>query len=338
MKAPVIVLFLVILSVGVFYGYFYFGNDQNPSTIESREIVKPMEKYAIERLTKTKFEPSVIEIGDVLKDDSDFSSRLFYFYVGGKRVSGQINIPKGTGSPFAVIVMSRGYIEKDSYKTGDGTRRSSEEFARSGFVTLAPDFLGYGKSDSPSDYVMEERFQTFMTAATLIESLDNLNDALSAADISARIDPDKVGLWGHSNGGQITLTVLEISGKSIPTVLWAPVSKPFPYSILYYTDDIEDHGKALRKVVADFEKDYDVEKYSPGNYLDKINAPVQIHQGTADEAVPVKWSDDLARQFEEKGKSVDYFVYLGDDHNFAKGSWQTVVNRNIEFFRKNFKL
>ena len=33
-------------------------------------------------------------------------------------------------------------------------------------------------------------------------------------------------------------------------------------------------------------------------------------------------------------KDVEYFTYSGDDHNFAQESWQTVVARNIAFYRK----
>ena len=36
-------------------------------------------------------------------------------------------------------------------------------------------------------------------------------------------------------------------------ILWAPVSKPFPYNILYYTDEAEDRGKWLRGEIAKFE-------------------------------------------------------------------------------------
>ncbi len=306
----------------------------NPKT--AQEAPKPLIKYTIENLTSAKFEPSQIEIGDVLKDDSGFVSRYFYFDVSGRRVSGQINYPKVPGT-YPVIVMNRGYIDRETYKTGDGTRRSGEVFAKNGFITVAPDFLGYGQSDMPSGSPLEERFQTYITSATLLESVGNLNSALLEADTNVKVDPEKIGIWGHSNGGQISLTVLEATGATYPTVLWAPVSKPFPYSILYYTDDIDDHGKMLRKVVSDFEKDYDSEKYSLTNYLDRINAPIQIHQGGADEAVPVKWSDDLVKILKEKDKDITYFTYPGDDHNFARGSWQTVVERNIEFFKEELK-
>ncbi|OGE11093.1 hypothetical protein A2470_01680 [Candidatus Curtissbacteria bacterium RIFOXYC2_FULL_41_11] len=188
----------------------------------------------------------------------------------------------------------------------------------------------------PSENPMEERFQTHTTALTLLASVKNLNAALSEAGVAARADPDRIAIWGHSNGGQIALTILEITGKSYPTVLWAPVSKPFPYSILYYTDDFDDHGRMLRKVVADFEKDYDSEGYSLASYFEKIKAPVQLHQGGADEAVPLKWSDQLYEQLKELDRDIQYFTYTGEDHNFAQGAWGQVVNRNIVFYQRQF--
>ena len=133
------------------------------------------------------------------------------------------------------------------------------------------------------------------------------------------------------------MTVLEISQKEYPTVLWAPVSKPFPYSILYYTDEAEDRGKALRKKLAEFEKDYDVELYSLTNYLDRIKAPVLIQQGTGDEAVPKKWNDALVVQIKKVNPNlkVNYFIYPGADHNLTPG-WNSVVNRDVEFYKKSW--
>lgn len=338
MRTAVLALVAVVVSVAVFFSYYFVASKNKISITDQKNIIleKPLDKYTIENLSKAKFETSEIEIGAEIKGDLEFTSYVFYFYVDGKKVSGQVNIPNGRG-PFPVIVMYRGYIDREGYKIGDGTRRSGEVFTKNGFVTIAPDFLGYGQSDAPSNSVLEERFGTYVVAIALLKSVDNLNNAFEKSEIGARVESEKIGIWGHSNGGQITLTVLEATGVNYPTVLWAPVSKPFPYSILYYTDDTRDHGKMLRRVVADFEKDYDSERYSLTNYLDKINASIQLHQGSGDEAVPVKWSDDLAKVLKDKGKDLDYFVYSGDDHNFSKGSWQSVVNRNMEFYKKNFK-
>lgn len=305
---------------------------------------KPLEKYTLERL-KTRIPiSSNITIGNQVKTGNGFSSYLFYFNtegpvpsgVEGKKVSGMINVPNKSGE-FPVLVLLRGFVDQKIFTTGDGTRHGGEIFAANGFISLAPDFLGYGESASPSANPVEERFQTYTTVLDLFASIKNINNSLKTlAEYNISADIGKIGIWAHSNGGQIALSILGITGKIYPTVLWAPVTKPFPYSILYYTDEFEDHGKKLRKVISDFEKDYDVDMYSYTNYLDRINAPIQLHQGGNDEAVPQKWSDDFVKELKEKKKDVSYFTYPGEDHNFSKGSWSLNIQRNISFYLHNF--
>ncbi|EKD57132.1 MAG: putative peptidase [uncultured bacterium] len=344
MRKSLIVLVILVVVSSAFYFLRHRSNSTftSPNSETLQQKSTPLIKYAIEALSKTNFNPSQISLGELVNSTPDFTSRIFYFYVDpsinsgqGRKVSGLINIPNN-GTDLPVIVMFRGYVDREKYQTGVGTNHAGEVFAKNGFITLAPDFLGYGESDMPSENPMEERFQTHTTALTLLASVKNLNAALSEAGVAARADPDRIAIWGHSNGGQIALTILEITGKSYPTVLWAPVSKPFPYSILYYTDDFDDHGRMLRKVVADFEKDYDSEGYSLASYFEKIKAPVQLHQGGADEAVPLKWSDQLYEQLKELDRDIQYFTYTGEDHNFAQGAWGQVVNRNIVFYQRQF--
>lgn len=336
-KLLIVLVIFATLAAIYFLKYKSSTNFLSPTFKDQQEEKpKPLAKYTIKALSGAQFPASQITLGDIFEEAPDFISQIFYFHVDSKKVSGLINLPKGEGS-YPVVVMFRGYIDRENYQTGDGTKRTGQFFAKNGFITIAPDFLGYGSSDMPSENPMEERFQTYITALTLLESIGNLNQALGSEG-GIRAEVQKVGIWGHSNGGQIALTVLEISGKNFPTVLWAPVSKPFPYSILYYTDDFDDHGKMLRRVISDFEKDYDAEKYSLTNYYDRIRAPIELHQGGADEAVPLKWSSQLYESLKKLGKNIEYFTYAGDDHNFAKGAWQTVVNRNIAFFQKQFTI
>jgi len=277
---------------------------------------RPLEKYSIENLAKTEFKPSGITIE---------AEHLFSIKVDGKKVTGSINVPAGEG-PFPLIIMFRGYVDQKTYQTGDGTKRAGEYFAENGFMTIAPDFLGYGGSDKESENIFESRFQTYTTALSLLASVDSLE----------KWDKTNLFIWGHSNGGQIALTVLEITQKDYPTVLWAPVSKPFPYSILYYTDESDDKGKLIRRELAKFEEDYDVEKYSLVNYLDRIKAPIQLHQGTNDDAVPVSWSNALSKSLLDLGLKIDYLRYSGADHNLNP-SWNQVIANSLTFFKKHLK-
>lgn len=344
LKVKKALLFLFIFSFATL-SYFTW-NKLNKSNLASpansilAPAAKPWQKYTIEILTKTEIKAGQIEIGDVITTNDTFSSRYIYLSFdpeinSGKirKVSGAINLPNKPGT-YPVIIMMRGYVDKENYNTGIGTQKAGEHFARNGFITIAPDFLGYGLSDPEAENSIESRFQTYTTVLTLLASIKNLNYALSTDHYALQSDHNRIALWGHSNGGQIVLTILEITGKQYPTVLWAPVSKPFPYSILYYTDDFDDHGKALRRVIANFEKDYDVELYSLANYIDKIEAPIQLHQGSADDSVPQKWSDQLTETLKKFGKDAEYFVYQGADHNLL-GGWNLAAQRSLNFYIKN---
>ncbi len=289
---------------------------------------KPFEKYTILHLSSRKYSSSQIVLDAPTATTSAYTVYTFHFMSDGKKVTGVAHIPNSATAQNKkpVIVQFRGYVDKDKYFPGEETEPSAKVYAANGFISLAPDFLGYGGSDKSSTDAFEDRFLTYTTALNLLASVGTL----SMADVA------HVGIWGHSNGGQIALTVSEIIGRPIPVVLWAPVSAPFPYSILYYSDEADDHGKLLRKELADFEQNYDADLYSLTNYLNRVGGPVQVHQGTADDAVPVIWSDQFVQTLKSEGVSVQYFVYPGADHNMS-GVWDTVVSRDVAFFQKNLK-
>lgn len=310
-------------------GYLYLSRETTGSTVSpiGQMFEKPFTKYSIEALGKREFQPSQIIVDETIATSSAYTVHLFHYLSEGKKVTGLAHLPTRPepAEGFPVIVQFRGYVDRQKYTPGEGTKRSAQVFAQNGFISLAPDFLGYGGSDMPSDNIFEERFQTITAALTLLSSISSVSIA----------DARRIGIWGHSNGGQIALMVLEATQKPYPTVLWAPVTKPFPYSILYYTDDAPDHGKFLRKKLSEFENEYDVENYSLTNYLERLAAPVQLHQGLSDEAVPKAWSDLFVHTLKEKQKDVVYFTYPATDHNMMP-AWNTVVSRDIEFFRLRF--
>lgn len=326
-RTAIVFISIIFFLIGGIGSFFFIKSKAKPK-------VKPLPllEYTFENLKNTKFPESKITFGQKIDETNNYVSQMFYFQVpetpestNTLKVSGLANIPKGQGN-YPIIVMFRGYIPKETYKSGAGSQPSAKILAKNGFITLAPDFLGYGESASASATLFEDRFQTYTTALTLLNSL------LSLKEIGA--DTTKIGIWGHSNGGQIALSALAISGVNYPTVLWAPVSKPFPYSILFYTDETDDHGKALRKALSLFEKDYDTEFFSPANYYNWIKTSIQIHQGTADEEVLPFWTDELVETLKKDNIDVAYFKYSGADHNLLPSGWNDAVLREIEFFKE----
>ncbi|MBP7768573.1 hypothetical protein KA082_01935, partial [Candidatus Woesebacteria bacterium] len=159
-----------------------------------------------------------------------------------------------------------------------------------------------------------------------------------------------------SNGGQIAFSTLVISKQSIPTSFWAPVTAPFPYSIMYFSDEDKDEGKGMRIWVSQLEKLYELREFSFTQYLDGLAGPFILHHGTNDEAAPKIWSDEFLLKVDAQNKEraeiaassesttstrlltpVDYtyYQYPGADHNMQPAAnWQQASTRDIEFFKK----
>ncbi len=309
---------LIFVSLGWWGSEKYFDNlNGNPaqgwSTLGGKP--KPLEKYTIDNLSKTEFNPSKINInGDI-----------FDYIVDGKKVTGLINKPIAN-SQGPVVVLLRGYVDQSIYQTGVGTKRVGEYFRDNGYITLTPDFLGYGGSDPQSENIFESRFQTYTTVLTLLASINKENFPMW--------DGKNIFIWAHSNGGQIALTVLSVTGKDYPTVLWAPVTEGFPYSVLYYTNESDDGGKFIRSKLAKFEEDYDVDKFSFTNYLDRINAPIEYHWGTNDDPISSEWRDRFIKRMKMLEKDVTNYNHSGADHNMNP-LWSDVILKTREFFEKN---
>jgi len=350
----VLTALLTISSIWFGSSYLHLQNNTTEKTaIQSKPIIHndKLSQYSFPALQKRTFEPADFTIFKKVEkltppptggaspfatSSATFSTFLFKIPVEGRTVSGLMNVPDDQKA-HPVIIMFRGYVDREAYTPGEGTRNSAEALAKAGFITIAPDFFGYGESDKAEDDSLLDRFQSYTTGLTILASIPKLQSGLQKYGVTTTVDQNKIGMWGHSNGGQIAMSVAAISGKPYPLVLWAPVSKPFPYSILYFTDEYDDEGKYLRGIVADFEKNHDVREYSLTSHLDWIKSPISLHQGTADSSIPTAWSDLLDETLTGAKVNVDYYTYLGENHNFQLGSWPQAIGRSIDFYNKEFK-
>lgn len=325
---------------------------------QEAEPENPYLPYQFSQLQQTSFTTQPLYVLEQMDSNPSYNTYLIGWDVpelqtptpsdnNSKLVTAQLNVPSGNG-PFPIIVMLRGYVEREQYQTGIGTRNAAAALARNGYITIAPDFLGYGGSDAESEDILLARFARPVTVLQLLANLKNPrlrptqpqphDDPLFDEVVDQLFASDRIGLWAHSNGGQIALSILEITGQNLPTTLWAPVSKPFPYSILYFSDELEDQGKYIRSQLANFEQTLqnDVKEFSVNNHMNNITAPILIHQGGNDDAVPLEWSQDLAQNLEKEQVEVTLYEYPTADHNLTP-NWDQVVQRDLRFFASHLK-
>ncbi|MGI5840709.1 MAG: alpha/beta hydrolase family protein [Patescibacteria group bacterium] len=334
MKRLFVVLGLIMGLVATAFGYWKWGLKLTQPTGErEQEAENYLEKYDFDNLKKRGGKVSKIEFGgepegvcirrkEVLEN---IDSRVFYFYSDGKKISGMVNIPNPEESrKKPAIIMIRGYADKSGYYVGSGSWRMADKLAENGFVTFSIDFLGFGESDAESLDMMEARFEKVPTVLDLIESVKEVGF----------VDENNIGIWAHSNGGQIALSVLEITSGNYPTSLWAPMTNPFPKSVLDTASGLDDGGKAVIKAINNFEKHHDSRRYAFENYYDWVAAPIVIHQGTADAWCEVTWQEEVVEGLRAVDKEVMLYVYSNDDHNLS-GNWEEVAEGDVLFYKKN---
>lgn len=324
-------------------------------------------EYTFENLRTREYLPKQITIEKPLSQTSTFQSYLFSYKPLGRKMTGQLNVPTKVSANTPVIIMNRGYVPEEIFVTGVGTSNAAAALASAGFITIAPDFFGYGESEPEPTDTWIARFEKPVAVIELLETVRQVGVPITQNGQLHKTA--QVGFWGHSNGGQITMSVLEILEEPIPTTLWAPVLAPFPYSVLFYSDEIDDEGRDMRFYVNNLERDYDLKLFSVTQHLDGLIGPILLHHGTADDAALVAWSDEFMDRVEkendrraevvknlaeqEKSDSpspaetatpsaepiknlapidITYHRYPGADHNM-RPSWDTVVTRDIEFFK-----
>ena len=75
---------------------------------------------------------------------------------------------------------------------------------------------------------------------------------------------------------------------------------------------------------------------SPASYVTDLSGPVQLHHGTADESVPVEFSEELHARMQKAGETSELYTYKDDNHNISN-SFATAMQRSIQFFDKYVK-
>lgn len=295
------------------------------------------EPYTIEGMRARSYgAEGEIEIVRVLEEAPAFTRSLFAYRGEGLRLTGMINRPRGDG-PFPVVILAHGYYPLDAYQTGNGTKTAADYLASRGFLTLSPDFRSHaGSDDAPNLF----RAGHVLDTLHLIPQAQRLPDAR----------PGPVGLWGHSNGGAVAAKVMAVSDQVGAAVIYAPAS-------LTIAEDYAFRAERWRRragqppgrrsgVIDRLEIEFPVRpedapdlyaRLSPLPYLGFVEAPVQIHWGTADETVPSKWPGDLLAGLQAAGKQVTYFEYPGQPHSFRGAGNQLYLRRIAEFYAQHLR-
>ncbi len=308
-----------------------------------------LQPYTLEGLRQHNFESSRIRITKVLDKTDVFTRYLISYGSDGLNINGIMQIPVQGHAPFPVIIMNHGFFDRREYASGDGTDRAAEYLNQHGYLTLASDYRSWGGSDiGPSLFYSG----LAIDVVNLIKAVPSVPEA----------DANRIGIWGHSMGGGVTMKVLTLGVPVKAAVLYSTVSADDADVLARWglgcigdiaageqqldcnSSDVVplDLPPELIKAYYDASTDpAELRLTSPIYHLDLVTVPVQINYGTNDgktsAGTPPEWSEKLFQAFQDAGKQAQIFAYEGEFHSFNGDSWIAFMERSAHFYDEYVK-
>ncbi len=340
-KKIIILLIAIVIFGGVTVLLFLKPSSQLPQNNQAnnsqliiagdqQDQIQPLHPMSIESLRKGDYPGGDFVIEEKLPNGTNYAQYIASYKSEGLKIYGLLTVPM-TQKPekgFPAILFIHGYIPPKQYSTTGNYPTYQARLARSGFVTFKPDLRGHGKSEG-------EPVSAHFSEKYVVDTLYALEYLKRYSDVDAQ----RIGYWGHSNGGEIGLRVLVVSPDIQAASLWAGVVGSYEHMFETYnhkipflnnvssTDLVVQNGFPSQNRA--FWKQLD-----PYFYLQDITAPLELQHGTNDQSVPVELSIRLKEAMEQAQKPVQYYEYKGDDHNISKNV-ETAFQRTITFFREN---
>src|SRR3989344_1045485 len=169
---------------------------------------------SIESLRQGDYPGSDLVIEQTLTPGSNYSRYLVSYKSEGLKIYALLTVPNAEVPPggFPAIVFNHGYIPPTQYRTTERYTAYTDAFSRNGYVLLRPDYRGHGNSEgNPSGAYGSNDY-----------TIDVLN-AFSSLKKYPNVNQDKIGFWGHSMGGFITLRSMVVRPDIKAAVIWAGV-------------------------------------------------------------------------------------------------------------------
>jgi len=306
-----------------------------PSPTPTASPTPTFHPMSIQGMRTLSYPGSEIVIEQTLDPGPNYSRYIAYYLSEGYKIYALLTIPYGDPpeNGWPAIVFNHGYIPPDVYRTTERYIAYVDGLARSGYVVFRIDYRGHDRSEGePRGAYGDPGYLT-----------DVLNAVASIKQYPS-VDSSKIGMWGHSMGGYLTLRAMVISPDIRAGVIWGGVvgsypdmlsrwrrrdtsgvpPTPPPGSRRWRTEWVELYGTPEQN--PDFWN-----SVSANAYLADLSGPIQLHHGTADESVPLEFSETLAQQIQAVGKPVELYEYEGDNHNISN-YFTSAMTHTLEFY------
>ena len=278
---------------------------------------------------------SDIVLEAVLDPGSNYSRYYVSYLSDGLKIYALMTVPNGEKPPtgWPVIIFNHGYIPPSVYRTTERYIAYVDQIASTGYIVFKSDYRGHDRSEGTprGGYTQPDYTIDVLNA---VASMKRYPDA----------DPNRIGMWGHSMGGYITLRSMVISQDIKVGVIWGGVVAPYPDLFTRWNPGARPTNPSPSTWVGSLQQAYGTAEANPAfwnsisanGYLRDLDRPIQLHHSTTDEEVPVEFSQMLYDEMLEANQVVELYTYEGDNHNISH-NFSLAMQRTVEFFDRYLK-
>jgi dipeptidyl aminopeptidase/acylaminoacyl peptidase len=292
---------------------------------------------SIAALRARSYPGSIITIEQELDPGPNYHRYYASYLSEGLKIYALLTVPFGNPPPdgWPAIVFNHGYISSEVYRTTERYVNYVGDLARSGYIVFRIDYRGHDRSEGDARGAYGDPGYT----------IDVLN-AVASIKQFPQANPQKIGMWGHSMGGFLTLRAMVISPDIKAGVIWSGVVGAYPDMLYHWrrTGPTPTPPPTARGWRRQWVAQYGTPEENPvfwnsvsaNAYLADLSGPLQLDGSPDDGEVPFTFSETLAEQVQAAGGVVELYPFPGNDHNLAQ-SFSAVMARTIEFYNKYLK-
>ena len=339
----VIFSFFIIVSITILY-YLVIKNKEGAESFQENISILPVQdltptpfpfiELTVPYLRERKYESNLSELQQVSSNASHTSYLTSYdsdgFKINGMLTKPNIQMPEGG---FPGIIFVHGYIPPANYNTLTNYSSYVDFLARNGFVVFKIDLRGHGDSEG-------EAGGGYFGSDYIIDVL-NARSALSSSDF---VNPEKIGIWGHSMAGNIALRSM-VSSDVPAVVIWAGAVYTYEDRVKYGINDssfspnqfspsrTSKRQELYEKYGSPSAQSVFWQKVIPTNYLQDTKGAIQIHHAVNDNVISVGYSRDLMEILDKTTIVHELHEYKNGGHNLKGASFAQAMQRTADFFK-----
>lgn len=298
------------------------------------------EDLTIAALLEREITGSAITFEQQLADGPNYSQYIASYISEGNKIYGLLTVPFGDPPPggFKAIVFNHGYIPPDSYQTTERYVAYVSTLASHGFVVFKIDMRGHGNSEGQAT-------GTYYSPGYTIDAIA----AFKSLQTLPYVDPQGIGMWGHSMAGNLVMRALLIEPDIKAAVIWAGAVYSYDDFVRYRINDPQRPAanseppqgspRRSRALLALYGEPDLTRPYwravSLTENIGYLQSPVQIHHAVNDSVVNIGYSIELSDVLARNNKLYEFYQYSGGEHNIDSPYFDEAMLRTLAFFQKH---